>query len=92
MSPVESSYLVLLEEILDTPEKIQEVANLPGPPQAAQAASEEGDAVFCRVNGDVKQCIQTWLSYQKSTSKPTFVRLSTATKDRAVDFDLPDTR
>lgn len=89
MPPGESSYLVLLGGVLDTPEKIQGVANLPKPPQAIQAASEDGDALFCRVNGHVKQCIKTWLSHQKTTFKPTFIRLSKAKKDLAVDSIYP---
>lgn len=82
-SDANSTYLVLLEGVLSTPEKIQAAAKLPEPPQAVQASSETGDSVFCRIDGSIKQTIENWLSQQRSTFSPTFVRLSKAKKDLA---------
>ncbi len=83
LSRDESSYLILLEGILGTPKSIQDAADLPEPPRAVQAASETQDAVFCSIDGNTKQSIEAWLSHQKSTFRPTFVRLSKAKKDLA---------
>ncbi|CAD6567769.1 MAG: hypothetical protein ASARMPREDX12_000235 [Alectoria sarmentosa] len=77
------TYLVLLEGELSTPESIQAAVKLPEPPQAVQAFSETGISVFCRIDGNVKQAIESWLSQKKSTFRPTFVRLSKAKKDLA---------
>ena len=76
-----SSYLVLLEGILSSPKSIQDAANLPDPPHTVQAASETRDAVFCEIDGTIKQSIENWLSRQKPTFRPTFIRISKAKKD-----------
>lgn len=81
VSRVESSYLILPEGILNTPRSIQDAANLSEPPRSVQAASDTGDAVFCSINGHMKQSIEIWLSQQRSSFRPTFVRLSKAKKD-----------
>lgn len=83
LSRAGSSYLILLDGILGTPKSIQAAANLPEPPRAVQAASETRDAIFCSIDGNTKQSIEDWLSLQKSTFRPTFVRLSKAKKDLA---------
>lgn len=80
-SQASATYLVLLECVLSTPEKIQAAARSPEQPQTVQASSETGDSVFCRIDGNMKQAIEIWLSQQKSTFRPTFVRLSRAKKD-----------
>lgn len=77
------TYLILLEGVLSTPEKIQAVAKWPEPPQSFQASSETGDSVFCRIDGNVKQTIEYWLSQPRSMFSATFVRLSKAKKDLA---------
>lgn len=82
-SQASTTYLVLLKGILNTPEKVQNAAKLPEPPQTVQASSETEDSVFCRIDGNVKQAIESWLSQQKCTFRPTFVRLSKAKKDLA---------
>ena len=76
-----SSYLVLLEGILSTPKSIQDAANLSEPPHTVQAASETRDAVFCEIDGKIKQSIENWLSQQNSRFRPTFIRISKAKKD-----------
>lgn len=89
VSRAESSYLILLEGILSNPKRIQVAANLSEPPQAIQAASETRDAVFCRIDGNSKQSIENWLSQQKCTFKPTFIRLSKAKKDLSANSIYP---
>ena len=59
VSRAESSYLVLLEGILNSSKIIQDAANLSGPPQTLQAASETREAVFCRIDGNAMQSIKT---------------------------------
>ena len=76
-------YLVLLKGVLSTPENIQAAAKLPEPPRAVQAFCETGDSAFCRIDGNIKQAIESCLSQNKSTFRPTFVRLSKAKKDLA---------
>lgn len=83
VSRADSAYLIKLEGILSTPQSVQDAANLLEPPPTLQAASETQDAVFCTIDCNIKQSIETWLSRQKSTLKPTFVRLSKAKKDLA---------
>lgn len=85
----QSSYLILLEGILNTPRSLQDAANLSEPPRAVPAASETRDAVFCRIDGNAKQAIEQWLARQKCTFRPTFVRLSKANKDLAPDSIHP---
>ncbi len=101
LSQVESTYLILLEGVLSTPKSIQDAAKLLEPPRAVQAASETQDAIFCSIDGNTKQSIEAWLSKQKSTFRPTFVRLSKAKIDLAptsiyptlgVDSTLPQYR
>ena len=75
------SYLVLLEGILNTPKSIQDAAKLSEPPHTILAASETRDAVFCEIDGTIKQSIEKWLSQQKFTFRPTFIRISKAKKD-----------
>ena len=82
-------YLVLLKDILSTPEKVQAAAQLSEPPQTVQASSETEDAVFCLIDGNIKQAIGSWLLHQKSTFRPTFVRLSKAKKDLAATSAHP---
>lgn len=82
-SQASATYLILLEGVLDTPEKIQAAVKLSEPPQAVQASSETGNSVFCRIDGNIRQAIEIWLSRQKSTFRHTFVRLSEAKKDLA---------
>ena len=76
-----SPYLVLLEGILSSPNSVQDAANLSEPPHTVHAASETRDAVFCEIDGTIKHSIEKWLSRQKSTFRPTFIRISKAKKD-----------
>ena len=81
-SQANATYLVLLEGALDTPEKIQAAAKLPEPPHAVQASCETKteDSLFCRIDGNTKQALETWLSHQNPTFKPLFIRISKAKK------------
>ena len=76
-----SSYLILLEGLLSSPKSIQDAAHLSEPPHTVQADSETRDAVFCKIDGTIKQSIENWLLQQKSTFRPTFIRISKAKKD-----------
>lgn len=89
MSRARSSYLILLEGILSNPKSIQVAANVSESPQAINAISETRDAVFCRIDGNSKQSIDKWLSQQKPTFKPTFVRLFKAKKDLSATSIYP---
>ena len=102
-SQASATYLILLRGVLDTPEKIQAAAKLPEPPLAVQASSETKteDSLFCRIDSNTKQALETWLSHQNPTFKPLFVRVSKAKKDLAattihptlgIDSTLPQYR
>ena len=87
-SRAKSSYLIGLEGILGTLQSIQEAADLALPPrivhatsEARNAASETRNIDFCVIDGNAKQSVETWLSQQKSTFRPTFVRVPKAKKD-----------
>ena len=84
-SQANATYLVLLQGMIDTPEKIQAAAKLPEPPHTVHASSETKteDSVFCRIDGTTKQALETWLSQQTSPFKPLFIRVSKAKKDLA---------
>jgi hypothetical protein len=75
-----ASYIFRLEGPLDTLEKIQSAANLSEPPEAMKATGDDGDAIFCRINGEAKQAIADWLSAQNIKFKTTFTRISKAEK------------
>lgn len=84
-----ATYTFKLERPLDTLEKVQHAAELSDLPIAIQGIGEDGDASFCRVNGEAKQAITNWISAQKSKFKPTFVRVSQAEKDLSRDSIYP---
>ncbi|KAI9724157.1 MAG: hypothetical protein M1828_003902 [Chrysothrix sp. TS-e1954] len=76
-----ASYLLLLEDVLEDVALIQDIAGLSETPEVSQATSDRGDATFCRISARTKTAVQDWLSRQPATSfRPTFVRLSKATK------------
>ena len=78
-----STYLIILQGILSTPECVQKAANLPKPPTVINAASEDKGTLFCEIDGVDKQAITKWLYQNKFSFKPTFVHVSKATKDFA---------
>lgn len=81
-SQANASYLILLEGILNTPETIKEAAQLSELPEALAADSEDREGTtFCRIDFNTKQAIERWLSQQKSSFRPTFVRLTKANKN-----------
>jgi hypothetical protein len=80
-SQAHSTFLVILEGSLDTPEKIQEAAGLSTTPRVMKGTGDTGEASFCRVDGNAKQAIIDWLSREHVNFNPTFVRLSKAEKD-----------
>lgn len=91
-----------MEGPLDGPDKIQEAAGLQKPPEVHKATGDDGDAIFCRINGQAKYDITDWLSAQNLSFKPTFARVfQKAAKDFSafsmyptlgVDSTLPHNR
>lgn len=76
-------YVLKLENVLDTTQRVQEAAALEEPPPTIQGTAEDdGDASFCRIDGTAKHAILHWLSTRKINYKPTFARiLQKAEKD-----------
>ncbi|KAL8730744.1 MAG: hypothetical protein Q9181_004550 [Wetmoreana brouardii] len=85
-----SVFLIKLEGILSTPEKVQEIASLSEPPTIDHGVSDTGEAsLFCRVTGDTKQTLARWLSKHHPTFSLTFIPLNLAKKDLSPDSIYP---
>jgi len=75
-------YLFKLEGPISTPSKIQIAANLPNVPESHQGTSDEGNSVFCKVDGRTKMAIESWLAAQKGPNfRPLFVPVGQAHKE-----------
>jgi len=84
LSPAQARniYALKLDGPISTPQKVQIAANLSTIPESYHGSGEEGDAVFCKVNGRTKMAVENWLSTQKDTSfKPLFVLEGRAYKE-----------
>lgn len=103
LSPTEARaiYLLKLDSLLTTLEKVQIAANLPAPPKLYQGTSDDGDSLFCKVDGQTKSAIENWLSMQNNSVKPLFIPIKTAYKELSPnsiyptlgkDFTLPQYR
>lgn len=88
-SRAESKYLVKLEGVLSTADKIKKIADLSKPPQEVQGVSGDKVAIFCLIDGEVKHAIEIWLGKECPTFEPTFVKRSMAKKDLAEDSIYP---
>jgi hypothetical protein len=76
LSPAQARaiYALKLDSPISTPQKVQVIANLSMIPESYHGSGEEGDAVFCKVNGRAKMAIENWLSTQKEIGfRPLFV-------------------
>ena len=82
-------YMVRLEGILATRESIQIAAGLPDLPEIIDGVSEDGNDLFCTIDGNAKQRIRTWLDEQGIIVKPTFIRISKARKDLSHNSIFP---
>ncbi|KAL9105275.1 MAG: hypothetical protein Q9227_009534 [Pyrenula ochraceoflavens] len=81
--PASITYLVKLEGVLDTAQKIQAAASIPTLPSVADGLTDTGDgARFCMIDGAIKNRI---LDHLRTTGHqhfhPTFIRLSASKKD-----------
>src|SRR5277367_2699709 len=74
-------YILKLERPLDTLQKVQYAAGMIELPASSQGIGEDGDASFCRINGNAKEAIVRWISVKQIRFKPTSVRISQAEKD-----------
>ena len=87
------TYLIKLEEPLDTPEKIQHAGQLSAPPLVVKGTGDYEEIVnFCRIDRPAKQAITEWLSRQNNPilKTPTFIPLlSTAQKDLSSTSPYP---
>lgn len=85
LSPVQARtiYALKLDGPISTPQKVQIAANLPTIPESYHGSGEEGDAVFCKVDGRTKIAIENWLSTQKEmiSFRPLFVPEGKAYKE-----------
>ena len=67
LSPAQarSVYLLKLDGPIPTTVQVQIAANLPNIPESHYGSSDEGNSVFCKVDGQTKMAIENWLSTQK---------------------------
>ena len=66
-----ATYIFKLEVALDTLVNVQCAAGMSESPVAIQEVGEDGYANFCRINGDAREAITTWIAAQQITIKPT---------------------
>lgn len=80
--PASSIYLLKLEDILDSPQKVQEIASIHHVPQVLKGSTECGDDQdFCLIDGVIKARISDALSAEgRRHFHPTFVRQSSSEK------------
>ncbi|OBT64945.1 hypothetical protein VE03_05682 [Pseudogymnoascus sp. 23342-1-I1] len=66
LSPAQAraAHLVKLDGPISTPQKVQIAANLPTIPESHHGSSDDGNSVFCKVDGRAKIAIENWLSMQ----------------------------
>lgn len=58
------------------------VVNLPAIPESHHGSSDEGNSMFCKIDGQAKMAIETWISTQKDLSfRPLFVLIKRAYKE-----------
>jgi len=84
LSPAQarSVYLLKLDGPIPTTVQVQIAANLPNIPESHYGSSDEGNSVFCKVDGQTKMAIENWLSTQKEPIfRPLFVPIGRAYKD-----------
>jgi hypothetical protein len=84
LSPAEARalYLLKLDGLISTPQKVQVAANLTNIPESHLGSSDGGDSVFCKVDGRAKISIENWLSMQKGpVFRPLFIPVRMAYKE-----------
>jgi len=84
LSPAQARavYLLQLGGPISTVTKVQMAANLPNIPEPYYGSSDNGDSIFCKVDGRAKMDIESWLSTQKESSfKALFVPIGKAYKE-----------
>ena len=92
LSPAQTRaiYLLKLDGLIPTTQKVQIVANLLTIPESHHGSSDEENSVFCQVDGRAKMAIENWLATQKgSTFKPLFVPVGRAYKDLSPQLLYP---
>jgi hypothetical protein len=76
LSPNEARriYILKLERLISTPEIVQVITGLSTIPKSFRGRGENGDALFCEIDGRTKFAIENWLSIQRAASfRPLFV-------------------
>ena len=96
-----STYILKLEGPLDTAAKIQEAAGLEIVPAIITGTGDLGEASFVTIDSTAKDAIILYLSKQRISFAPTFIRVSKSGKDLSdysihptlgVDSNLPQHR
>lgn len=69
-------YVLKLENVLHTAQRVQEAAGLEEPPPTIQGTAEDDrDASFCHIDGTAKHAILHWLSTRNINFQPIFARI-----------------
>ncbi|KAL8685308.1 MAG: hypothetical protein Q9218_007848, partial [Villophora microphyllina] len=83
-------YLIKLDGILDSAQKIQEIASLQRLPRLHEGTSENNErAVFCRIDGETLHVIKSYLRQHDPAFQPTVARLTIARKELSSDSIYP---
>jgi hypothetical protein len=67
-------YILKLEQLISTPEIVQVITGLSTILKSFRGRGENGDVLFCEIDGRTKFAIENWLSIQRAASfRPLFV-------------------
>lgn len=83
LSPAQARALYLkLDGPISSPQKAQIAANLATIPESHHGSSDDGDSVFCKVDGKAKIAIENWLFMRKGPLfRPLFIPVGMAYKE-----------
>ena len=81
VSETYASFLFRMESPLEQADVILEALGSNSAPEFKHGWVEDGEASFCQVESAGKAAIEGWLSQQRSSHRPVFVRESLARKD-----------
>ncbi|KAL9101025.1 MAG: hypothetical protein Q9163_003667 [Psora crenata] len=81
VSETHASFLFRMEGPLEQANVVRKALGSDSAPEFKHGWGEDGEAKFCRVDSAGKAAVDRWLSQQRSSHRPTFVRESLARKD-----------
>ena len=84
------TFIIQLEGLLNSAQKVQEAAALSAAPAVATGTNDCGKATqFCEIDGHARAKILNWLAWEHAGFQPTIVRLAKAKKDLCTHSPAP---